>query len=139
MSPKRSLGILIVLIPVFASIYIIALTSPGMNGIWKEWPKDRLRKDEGDEYPTLLSYISDSYHGNVTHPLIYAFYFSVLSAFHLGWREINVGTWIARLNPKEFNLGATGWAKVVSGVQSIIGLYLLIIWALTSFGHPFEW
>ncbi|WP_282611174.1 hypothetical protein [Pelagibius sp. Alg239-R121] len=30
--------------------------------------------------------------------LWYAFYFSVVSAFHLGWRDLNVGTWIARLH-----------------------------------------
>ena len=30
-----------------------------------------------------------------------AFYFSLLAAFQLGWRELNVGNWLARLQRKE--------------------------------------
>ena len=33
---------------------------------------------------------------------------------------------------------ATGWVRVVSGVQSLISIYLLALWALTQFGRPFE-
>lgn len=34
--------------------------------------------------------------------------------------------------------GATGWARTVSGIQSLLSVYLLAIWALTYFGRPFE-
>jgi len=67
-----------------------------------------------------------------------ALYFSLLSAFHLGWRELNVGTWITRLQPREYTLRTTGWVRVISGVQSLLSVYLLALWALTYFGRPFE-
>jgi hypothetical protein len=65
-------------------------------------------------------------------------YFSLLSAFHLGWREFNVGTWITRMQPREYTLRATGWVRTVSGIQSLISVYLLALWVLTYFGRPFE-
>ena len=68
----------------------------------------------------------------------FALFFSVLSAFHIGWRELSVESWIARLNPYEYTLKATGWARTVSGIQSLISVYLLALAVLTYFGRPFE-
>jgi hypothetical protein len=70
--------------------------------------------------------------------LRYGFYFSILSAFHFGWRDINVGSWIVRIQPSEFTLKASDWVRTLSGVQSLISVYLLALWALTYFGRPFE-
>ena len=70
--------------------------------------------------------------------MLYALFFSVLSAFHIGWRELSVGSWIARLYPYEYTLRATGWVRTVSGVQSLISVYLLALAVLTYFGRPFE-
>jgi hypothetical protein len=53
----------------------------------------------------------------------------------MGWRELNVGTWMTRLQPREYNIRATGWVRTVSGIQSLMSVYLL---ALTYFGRPFE-
>jgi hypothetical protein len=50
--------------------------------------------------------------------LLMGLYFSLLSAFSLGWRELNVGTWIARVQPREYVLRATGWVRTVAGIQS---------------------
>jgi len=36
-----------------------------------------------------------------------AFYFSLLSTFAIGWRELNVGTWITRIQRREYTLRAT--------------------------------
>ena len=65
-------------------------------------------------------------------------YFSLISAFHLGWRDLNVGTWLARLQPRDYALRGQGWVRVVAGVQSLISVYLIALWALTYFGRPFE-
>ena len=73
----------------------------------------------------------------VSVPLI-GLYFSLLSAFSLGWRELNVGTWIARVQSREYVLRATGWVRTVSGLQSLLSVYLLALWVLTYFGRPFE-
>jgi len=70
-------------------------------------------------------------------PLI-GLYLSVLSAFSLGWRELNVGTWISRMQPREYILRTTGWVRFFTGFQSVVSVYLLALWALTYFGRPFE-
>jgi hypothetical protein len=67
-----------------------------------------------------------------------ALYFSLLSAFHLGWRELNVGTWLTRMQKRPYTLSATGWVRFVSGLQSLLSVYLLALWALSYFGRPFE-
>jgi len=68
----------------------------------------------------------------------WAVYFAVLSGFHIGWRDLNVGAWIARMQSKEFFLRGYGWVRVVSGIQSLVSVYLIAIWALTQFGRPFD-
>ena len=68
----------------------------------------------------------------------WALYFALLSCFHIGWRDLNVGLWVARVQTKEFALRAYGWVRVVSGLQSLFSVYLVAIWALTYFGRPFE-
>ena len=68
----------------------------------------------------------------------WATYFSLLSAFHIGFRDINVGNWIARVQAHEYTLKPTGWVRVVSGLQSLLSIYLLTIWALTYFSRPFQ-
>ena len=67
-----------------------------------------------------------------------ALYFSLLSAFHFGWRDLNVGNWIARIQLHEYALRPTGWVRVVSGLQSLISVYLVALWVLSYFGRPFE-
>jgi hypothetical protein len=49
-----------------------------------------------------------------------------------------VGTWIARLQSREYTLRATGWVRTVSGIQSLLSVYCLALWVLTCFGRPFE-
>ena len=49
----------------------------------------------------------------------YALYFSLLSAFHIGWRELNVGTWLARLQGQEYTLRALGWPTRRLRAQSL--------------------
>jgi hypothetical protein len=91
-----------------------------------------MRKDLGENSPEeLLDIISPKC-------LVYGFYFSILSAFHIGWRDLNMGNWIARIQPYEYRLQATGWARTVSGIQSLISVFLLALSILTYFGRPFD-
>jgi hypothetical protein len=64
--------------------------------------------------------------------------FSLLSAFNLGWREINVGNWITRIQQREYTLRATGWVRSVAGLQSLLSVYMLALWVLSYFGRPFD-
>jgi uncharacterized protein YjbI with pentapeptide repeats len=131
MAPGRALWLLIALLPVFAVPYMIALHRPGPNGIWRTWPPDRIRTDIGTEDAEQLQV-------GWLRALRLALYFSLLSAFNIGWRELNVGNWIQRLQANEYKLQPTGWVRTVSGAQALVSVFLLAMWALTYFGRPFE-
>ena len=127
----RPLLILSGLIVVFSIPYIVSLSRQGEEGIWMEWASKRMQEKMGKNEPFRLKPRG----GKI---FSYGFYFSLLSAFHIGWRDLNVGSWISRIQPREYTLKATGWVRVVSGAQSLISIYLLALWALTQFGRPFE-
>ncbi len=127
---------------IFTYPYLRALESSGKTGIWKVWSKERLRnkeetkkekiEEERKNNPELLKGLRG------IPALGYAFYFSLLTTFHIGWRDLNVGSWIARMQPNEYILKPTGWVRFVSGLHSLISIYLLALWALTYFARPFE-
>jgi hypothetical protein len=52
-------------------------------------------------------------------------YFSLLSASRVGVRDINVGSWIARLQSREYLLYGTGWVRTIAGIQSLFSVYKL--------------
>ena len=66
-----------------------------------------------------------------------AMFFSLMSAFNIGFRDINFGRWLRLLTRQEFDIKAVGWARVVAGWQSLISVYLVALWVLTYFGRPF--
>jgi len=68
----------------------------------------------------------------------YAFCFSLLLAFHIGWHDLNVGSKVMRFQTNAYTLRAEGIVRSVSGLQSIVSVYLLALWALTYFGTPAE-
>ena len=153
MAPSRCLVGLGLLIGLFSWPYMAAIAARGPAGIWMVWLPDRVRKAEGATDPvrlTVTSTVSFSpvqiwaasrWRRGVTRGLsvlLIGLYFSLLSAFSLGWRELNVGTWIARLQPREYTLRPTGWVRTVARIQSLLSVYLLALWVLTYFGRPFE-
>ena len=132
LQPWRALMAVLVFMLLFAPAYWWALRNPGADGIWRVWDEFRQRQDLGKsdaERPIQL-------HGMKAWRL--ALYFSMGSAFNIGWRELNVGNWISRLQRYEFTYKATGPTRTVSGVQSLLSVYLVAMWALTYFGRPFE-
>jgi len=129
-SPGRALLALFLMMPLFAVPYIVSLRIKIKDGIWRVWSDERLRKDLGNEDIGPLNVGSG-------RAVLLGLYFSVLSAFHIGWRDLNVGNWIARIQPREYSLRASGWVRTISGIQSLISVYLLAIWALSYFGRPF--
>lgn len=121
---------LLLIIPFFL-IYCLALYRADREGIWMVWDPNSLRRPPNQPWKQLLKSKAGA------NPL-YALYFSLLSAFHIGWRDFNVGNWISRMQPREYTLRATGWVRVASGLQSLISVYLLALALLTYFGRPFE-
>jgi hypothetical protein len=131
MSPARPLWLLVGFIPLFGLFYARAIAYPSGGGaVWRVWDKERTYKGQGREEPEQLHSRGIALFGQ-------SFFFSTLSAFHIGWREFNVGSWISRLNPHEYILRGTGWVRTLSGIQSLISVYLLALAVLTYFGRPF--
>jgi len=135
---------LAVLIGVFALPYIIALRYPGRGRIYRKWGTENppvatasARRSKNRPAPSAKVDIE---------PLRYSWIkairrglqFSLLSAFRIGFRELNVGNWISRLQSRDYTLYATGWVRSVAGTQALISVYLLAMWALTYFGRPFD-
>jgi hypothetical protein len=130
MLPGRALCIMGVLLVFFAIPYSLALRCTGRSGIWRIRDKDRAAEDMGGDTPERVTVRG-------VKALSMGFYFSILSAFRIGWRVLNMRNWIARIVSREYTFQATGWVRTVSGIQSLLSMYLLAIWALTYFGRPF--
>jgi uncharacterized protein YjbI with pentapeptide repeats len=140
--PARALKIIVVLWLLFAVAYFCAIRFPAKGktgaGIYQVWPSERIETDGVNASLSQSSSVARLQREPLP-ALGYAAYFSLLSAFHIGWRDLNVGAWIARIQPREYALRATGWVRTVSGVQSLMSLYLLALWALTSFSQLLHW
>jgi hypothetical protein len=65
-------------------------------------------------------------------------FFSLMSAFNIGFRDIDFGRWLRLLTQQEFDIKAVGWARVVAGWQSLVSVYLIALWVLTYFSRPFH-
>jgi len=125
----RPFGFLVV---VFSPFYWLALRRENKRaGIWRVRPKDRLIKEENERDRELVSYNS------LPSAILIALYFSLLSAFHFGWRDLNVANWIVRIQRREYLLRATEWVRSLAGIQSLVGLYLVALFLLSYFGTPF--
>jgi uncharacterized protein YjbI with pentapeptide repeats len=147
MRPNRSLFILATLIPFFSFFYWVALkTKRNKTGIWLIFPKESLFNVTGKERPFKLTVrfppraLPSGRWSKVKLAFFHlyrrikiAFYFSLLSAFSIGWREFNLGNYLSRLQRREYILRATGWVRTVSGIQSLLSIYLLAIWVVTYF------
>ncbi|MCX6832094.1 MAG: hypothetical protein NT028_08175, partial [candidate division Zixibacteria bacterium] len=68
----------------------------------------------------------------------WALFFSAISAFNIGFREVNFGRWLRLLTRREFDLQPYGWVRTVSGFQALISVYLVALWILSFAGTPFK-
>ncbi|MEK7992158.1 MAG: pentapeptide repeat-containing protein [Thiotrichaceae bacterium] len=72
-----------------------------------------------------------------------AFYLSLLSAFKIGWQNQDYGNWsisyfLKLLLTKEYSIEVyNSILRTICGVQSIISLYLFILWLMLMFWRPF--
>lgn len=71
------------------------------------------------------------------HVFLTAMFFSLMSAFNIGFRDLNFGRWLRLLPTREFDLRAVGWTRTTAGLQSLLSLYLVALWVLSYFGRPF--
>lgn len=140
--PGRALKIIVVLWLLLSLVYLKTIRfepkGSSTSGIYQVWPSDRIEVSGGTVTLRNSANINRLKREDPLAAFGYATYFSLLSAFHIGWRDLNVGTWIARIQPREYALRAVGWVRVVSGIQPLLSVYLIALWALTYFGRPFQ-
>jgi hypothetical protein len=143
--PSNALFILVGFIFFFSIFYIFALKSKRpKTGIWLIFPRERVLKATKKERPFKLTakFPPRTVHNEVKSKIkitIFrlcrmikvALYFSLLSAFSIGFREFNVGNWFSRLQRREYLFKATGWVRTVSGFQSLLSVLLLALWVVT--------
>ena len=148
--PGRALELLGLFFFLFAIVYVAAQQVPGSRGgIWAVWDEHRIIQTDGPKGTERLtngfprSALSDTRVGGLCRELGLsvvglALWFSLLSAFQIGWQAFNFGTWFSRMQPREYHLHATGWVRLAAGIQSLISVYFVALWLLTYFGTPFE-
>jgi uncharacterized protein YjbI with pentapeptide repeats len=149
--PNRLLKLLVALLLVCSIAYFLAQKTPGeRGGIWAVPDEKRIRIEDGitdaaiplhDGFPH--SSFTNSRLGRIArsfklHVFGLSLYCSLLSATRIGWGDWNIGTWFIRIQPREYTIRFTGWTRTVSGIQSLISVYLLVLWLLSYFGNPFE-
>src|SRR5467141_1467870 len=86
------------------------------GGLWLVWSKDRVKAGDGANKSGRLN-------SNNCSVLFSSLHFSIISAFSVGLKDLDVGSWIARLFPWEYTIRGTGWVRSVSGLQSMISVY----------------
>lgn len=141
LQPARALLLIVVLwaalIPIYAWPIRRSKRPATSSSIYRIWPNGRIEVRE--DRPTVDNPVRvERLHGRGLRALAWAAYFSLLSAFQIGFREFSFGTWLSRAQPRNFALEATGWIRTVSGLQSLLSVYLLAMWILTYFGRPFQ-
>ncbi len=137
----RPLLILLALIGIMTMVYIppiaIRKLAGKHSGLFRIMPKGRIDEAAG-RFMTSDNEVVERLESKGLAIIGNAFYFSVLSAFNIGWRELNVGSWLAKLQSREYELRGKGWVRVASGVQSLVSVYMVAMWVLTYFGRPFQ-
>ncbi|MDM8566332.1 pentapeptide repeat-containing protein [Candidatus Halobeggiatoa sp. HSG11] len=69
-----------------------------------------------------------------------ALHISLNSAFKIGWKGLDFGTWMKKLQKREYHLETpNAWIKSICTVQSLLGIYLVALWFATQFGRPFDY
>src|SRR5262249_444124 len=87
----RPLQILVSTIPALALVYTLALRTRGRGAIWRVWPRDRIRKNEGQTEPERLSWEKVNWPGGPQRSARYRLcralglgtLFSLVSAFQI--------------------------------------------------------
>jgi hypothetical protein len=132
-------GLLVFMTPIYAAAIWLRPRKVGKDwGIYKIWPRERLAIINGRPAVADAVQVERLHRDRWLLVLRRALYFSFLSAFHIGWRDLNVSSWIARLQTSEFVFRARGWVAFLSGVQSLVSVYLVALAVLVYFGRPFE-
>lgn len=143
MESSRPLVLLAATIILMAIPYTLFIRFPsdrspqtGGTSLYRIYPKGRIvRQGGGDlkEGEEVVEWIRER---KWWKAFTLGLYLSFLSSFRLGFREFNIGVWISRIQRREYELRAIGWARTLSGIQSVFSLYMIISWFIFTFLRP---
>jgi hypothetical protein len=137
--PTRALVMIVVLGGILTPVYTLVMLHPtARSGVVQIFPKDRLDGTAGDPVEEKERKTVVVQARNVWDAFRRAAWFSLLSAVNIGFEKFTPGDWIRRAQSRDYTLEAVGWVRVVSGLQALLSVGLLAMWALTQFGRPFE-
>jgi hypothetical protein len=148
MSPGRPLILGVVLWFLCSFLYFVCIHTPGEGGLYRVNGQS-IRDDPSAQRRVERISLLSTTHSQGPRWLLQFFwreclllrtsmFFSLMSAFNIGFRDINFGRWLRLLTRQEFDIKAVGWARVIAGWQSLISVYLIALWVLTYFGRPFD-
>ncbi len=147
-NPGRPIRIFLLLVLVYAIPYRIALSRARVHsGIFVIWTNKFYQPSSQQMHERELKHLLKMRPQHTLKQMIHeqlrliriALFFSLVSAFSIGWRQINVSNWILKLQTREYCMRGRGWVRTLAGSQSLISAYLIVMWLLTYFGRPFEW
>ncbi len=143
MESSRPLVLLALVIILMSIPYTIFVRYPsgkppqmGGTSLYKIHPKGRIVRQTGGKLIEGEETVEWVRENNWWRAYRLGLYLSFLSSFRLGFREFNIGVWISRIQRREYELRAIGWARTLSGVQSVFSLYMLISWFIFTFLRP---
>lgn len=134
MNMFRPLVLVVLLIPFFAPFYVWAIHR---EKLWIRRPDGAVGQRTFKGWIPVRHLLRGSELRRIWSQIKVALWFSTVCAFRVGYRDVNVGDWITRLQSKEFLLAAKGGYRTVSGLQSLISVYLLALTVLCVIGRPF--
>ena len=140
--PSRALLLMLGLTVVCGIIYVLPITvlpagTANRHGVFLVRPPGRIEQ-RGAAFGLAEDPHVERLSAGPLAGLAWGLYFSLLSAFHIGWRDLNVGSWLTRLQFSDYALRGRGWVRFLSGFQSLVSVYLVALWVLTFFGRPFQ-
>ncbi len=121
-------------------LYFFAIDNKGQTGIFIVTPFVKRNRMNNSEFyiRKLSSYRLLGYRRNPTWRKVrIALLFSLMSSLRVGFREFSPIEWLRMLQHRDYELIARGWPRRISGVQSVISIYMFVMVILSLFGGGF--
>lgn len=141
----RPLSIICLLAVLFALLYftlILRLGKSGMYVITTSAPDETGNVIKAAKSINCASFGSGRYLWIIPERLLkiagYAVFFSLINTVNIGFRDVNFGRLLRLLLPVKLDFESFGWMRSAAGLQSVLGVYLIALWALSYFSELFD-